>query len=269
MRPLATILIAFLVTNSVVGQTVKSLKKVLELKIGRKDGANGAAVAWHPLQKKYYAVMAGNSSYPIGVFNVAGKQVSPENQSALFDIRGLWYNGHTKSLQMNGYNENGWAEYKLNGYGLPENTRDIFRKVMIQPDAQSSAAFNPRENALYFFNVEGNVEKYSLKDGIYLDEIKLSLGKSSINDSAQGNNYDVIKNYNATTLVFTGVHGEEIGLLNYVQKQVELYNLRTGLLVKKLLLPGEAPLPAFLNFSYANSIFWLFDQLTRNWKGYK
>lgn len=260
------LILPFSVANSQVAG--KTLRKVLELKMPGETGANGASVTWHPTLKRYYAAMAGNTTYPLGVFAITGKLLSPADQATLFDIRGLWYNANTNTLQMNGYKEHGWAEYKLNSSGFPEDIRQLFG-AMIQPTEQSSGAFNAKENALYFFNDDGNIEKYSVKAGIYIDEAKLALGKTSEEDNPSVTNYDMIGYYNPSTVVYTGNAGQEIGLLNYDVRQIELYNLKTGLLATVLALPEDAPVPAFLNFSYCNGIYWLFDKTARTWKGYK
>jgi hypothetical protein len=77
------------------------------------------------------------------------------------------------------------------------------------------------------------------------------------------------EDYSSNVLIYTGVPKAEFGLLNLVERQVEMYNRKTGLLTQKLKLPAELPTwPAF-NFSYANGIYWAFDQETRIWTGYK
>jgi hypothetical protein len=112
MKKILLLLAAFLLVGaSANSQTIKTLKKVLELKITEPGGANAASVAWHPVQKKYYAAQAGNADFPLGVFDVKGKMLSNSTQTTLFDIRGLWYNAKTKTLQANGYNDFGWTEY--------------------------------------------------------------------------------------------------------------------------------------------------------------
>ncbi|MBM3432222.1 MAG: hypothetical protein FJX92_04360 [Bacteroidetes bacterium] len=85
----------------------RELKEVIQLVIPREGGANAANVAWHPIQKKYYAAMAGNISFSLAVYDNTGKLLSPTDQETLFDVRGLWYNPTTKTIQMNGYNDFG------------------------------------------------------------------------------------------------------------------------------------------------------------------
>src|SRR5687768_9931926 len=132
-----TLVSAFsLITSIATAQPVKELKKVLELKIPREGGANGASVTWHPGLKKYYAAMAGNTTYFIGVYDTKGTRLNPTTQETMFDIRGLWYNPNTKTIQMNGYEDFGWAEYKLDSKGFPTSVKNI-HEGMNQPEEQS------------------------------------------------------------------------------------------------------------------------------------
>ena len=253
-------------------ETGKRLKKVLQLKITREGGANAAGVAWHPIQKKYYAAMAGNADFQMGVYDPSGKILHQPEQQTFFDVRGFWYNPHTKTLQANGYNEFGWAEFKLDTKGMPVSIKPLYENVMYQPDEQSIGAYDPQYNAVYFFNADGNISKHNYKEGFYDSEIPLHLGYTSqteMDDDGVVENSAVKDNYNSTAIIFTGIKGSEIGLLNYVSSQIELYNIKTGFLAKKILLPDEAPVSEWHNFSYCNGIYWLFDTKARIWKGYK
>lgn len=268
MKKISTLfLLAALLTATVNAQIEKKqLKKTLELKMPDGGGSNGAAVAWHPVLKKYYASMAGNVSFPIGVFDVTGKLLSPETQEALFDIRGLWYNSDTKTLQMNGYNDFGWAEYQLDKKGFPEDVI-VLREGMNQPNVQSAGAYNAKEEKVYFFNdEEGNIEIYDLSTSSYEESIELTLGRGK---GKSGDNGDVLEDYNSSTVIYTGLPGAEIGLLNHEDNVIELYDIKTGYLTRKHVLPADAPSPELLNFAYSNGIYWLFDKPARTWRGYK
>jgi hypothetical protein len=255
-----------LLSTKLNAQKTQTLKKVLELKIPREGGANAACVAWHPVSKKYYAVMAGNTDFFIGAYNSSGKLLSPASQRALFDVRGLWYNPHTKTLQANGYNDFGWGEYKLDNKGFPTDIKVLYDD-MNQPDEQSVGAYNPKQDALYFFNSEGGIDVY--KNGHYETAIELYLGKAKDDEDDYSDNEDVLEDYNTTTVVYTGIPNAELGLLNYTNKEIELYSLKDGYMTKKLTLPNDAPTKEFLNFAYCNGCYWLFDTESRIWKGYK
>lgn len=273
MKTISLALASFLSLGALMtaAQSAKPLKKVMDLKMPEGGGANGAAVAWHPVQQKYYAAMAGNATYTLGIFSATGKLLSPEDQTTFFDIRGLWYNPAKKALQMNGYNENGWAQYKLTAKGFPDSAIVLYTG-MHQPYEQSTGAFNAKENIVYFLNEDGNIDKYSMKDGIYLDAIELHPGKAKktdIDEEEEDYDIDPLENYNKSTVIYTGIAGAEIGLLNHSSNQIELYNLKTGLMTKSFSFPTDAPVPQFLNFSCTNGIYWLFDKEARTWKGYK
>jgi hypothetical protein len=272
MKRKTSILIVLLALSTVVVNAqpaAKTLKKVLELKIPRKGGAHAASVAWHPGLKRYYAAMAGNVSFCLGIFDAAGKRLSTPEQKTYFDVRGLWYNPHTKTLQMNGYNNFGWAEYKLNSKGFPD-TISLLHEGMKQPDEQSVGAFNPKEKIVYFLNEEGNVDLYDPEDGDFRESLDLTLGKTKKDaDKEFTDNEDVIKDYNSSTVIYTGIAGAEIGLLNHINSEIELYNIKDGHMVRKLSLPADAPVEQFLDFSYCNGIYWFFDRIEMVWKGFK
>ncbi len=251
---------------------IKTLKKVMELKITREGGANGASVAWHPIQKKYYAAMAGNASFQMGVFDAAGKALHKPDQEIFFDVRGLWYNPKTKTLQANGYNDFGWTEYKLDSKGMPVSVKALYDEVMYQPDEQSVGTYDPKNDVVYFFKTEdGNLAKHKMSEGYYDDDVILHLGyknQAAMDDEFTEDNASSKSNYNPSVF-YTGFKGSEIGLLNSVESKIEMYNIATGFKTKELRLPDDAPVKDFLNFSFANGIFWLFDKEARIWKGYK
>lgn len=257
------VLIAF--SFCVSAQTTKNLSKILELKIAGEGGANGGCVVYHPVQKKYYAALAGNQDFPMGVYDVKGKQLSPDDQKTMFDLRGLWYNPKTKKIQANGFKENGWAEYTLDTKGIPVSVK-ILQAGMNQPDSQNIAAFDPVANAVYFLNY-GNVDKYDYADGKFIETITLYPGKTKDDDDDLEGEFQEM--YNVTTVIFTGTSGSELGLLNDVLKQVELYSAKTGYLTRVLKLPDNAPTNYWMNFAYSNGIYWLFDKTARIWIGYK
>ena len=77
------------------------------------------------------------------------------------------------------------------------------------------------------------------------------------------------ENYNFTNVVASGIKDAEFGLLNTVEKQIEIYNRKEGYLQQTLKLPKGAPVEASFNFAFSNGIYWLFDIENRKWIGYK
>jgi len=79
----------------------------------------------------------------------------------------------------------------------------------------------------------------------------------------------VLENYNHTSLIYTGIKGQELGFLNIAENQIELYDIQTGFMTKVVPLPESATIETTFNFAYANGIYWLFDMENRRWIGYK
>ena len=262
-------------------QLVKTLKKTIELKMpgiavpskvtgeDSLPGKRGGAVVWHPVQKKYYAAFAGNMSFPLAVFDINGNRLSEEDQTCLEDTRGLWYNPKLKKICGNGYSDIGWFGYKLDAKGIPEES-EIYAAGKNQPGEQSIGVFNSKSNLVYFLNGQ-HIYAYNA-DAMQEDDstIRLYPGISKKEDIDEDDDGETLsEDYSYNVLIYTGIPKAEFGLLNVVEKQVELYNRKTGLLTQKLKLPADLPTwPAF-NFSYTNGTYWAFDQDTRIWTGYK
>jgi hypothetical protein len=249
----------------------KILSKAIELKFHTKaGGSNGASVVWHPLQKKYYAAMAGNAEFPLEIYDETGNSLTDTNLTSMFDVRGFWYNSRDKKIQGNAYNDFGWIEYMTDENGLNVYMRKLF-SGMKQPEAQSSGAYDEKNNAVYFFdnvNLLG-VEKRNLKTGAIDTTFILHYGSRTKEEIKLEEEFDLGEKYNSSALGFTGISGSEIALLNAFDMQIEFYNLTNGLMTKILRLPGDAPAELALNFCYSNGIFWLFDKSGRKWLGYK
>ncbi len=256
-----------------IAQTTRKLKKVMELKMPKTveddmPGTRGASVAWHPVQKKYYVSFAGNKDYPMAVFNMIGKRLSPDEQTTLIDTRGLWYNTAAKKICGNGYADNGWFSYKLNALGLP-NSMDVDTTGQNQPNEQSVGAFNPLKKQVLF--IEGS-QIWAYNDKAIADENKTAIHWGLTPKDGIAADEDVTlapEGYNTSTLIYSGIPNAEAGVLNIVNKQVELYSLKTGFLTQKLALPDDAVVEATFNFAFANGIYWFFNMEQRVWIGYK
>lgn len=256
----------------------KTLKSTLQLKMPRTvdddmPGTRGASIAWHPVQKKYYAAMAGNAGYPLAVFDMKGVLVSADELSTEQDVRGLWYNPAKKQIQGNTYNDGGLFYYTLNAKGIPlSNT--VFAEGMNQPDEQTVGAFNTTRQVIYFLSTD-KVFTYSTA-GKSLDEgKKIHFGRTKADGPLEGELEDEFEepqtpeDYNYTTVVYTGLKGQEFGFLNTISMEIELYDMASGFMTKKLVLPEDAAMNQSFNFSYANGMYWLFSIEERTWTGYK
>jgi len=265
---------------SVNAQIARTLTKTITLEMPRKSyigsagqdsmpGTRGGAVVWHPIQRKYYAAFAGNPTYPLAVFDATGKRLSDDDQTTLEDLRGLWYNSKLKKICGNGYNDIGWFSYQLNEKGMPVD-HEIFASGANQPGQQSIGVYSASTNTVCFLLAQ-YVYVYNENGVQQLDSIiRLYPGISrseDINKDDDGSTAN--KNYSTNVLMYTGIPKAEFGLLNAVERQVELYDRHTGLMTQKLKLPDELNTWLAFNFSYANGTYWAFDQDTRTWTGYK
>ena len=248
------------------GQTIRVLKKTIELQMPGEDGANGGSVAWHTVQKKYYAAMAGNTSYPLAVFDASGKKLSPDELITFIDVRGLWYNPETKKICGNGFNDKGWFSYQLNEKGIPEDIT-IILEGKNQPGEQSVGTYNTKNKLLYFISGK-SVLAYDM-EGKPIEDSSIQLSIIKIPDFNGDEEEYIEDNFNTTTVVYSGILKNEYGLLNYNIPQIELYNKNTGAISQILKLPEGTLAYNWFNFSFANGIYWLFDKDNRKWIGYK
>ncbi len=217
-------------------------------------GTNGTSVAFNPLEKVYYTVIAGNESFPIEMFDLKGNSVS--GTSAGIDVRGMWWNPKTKSLEANGYSELGYFRMDVNSENALLGTATELVSGMNQPSEQSVGAFDPTKQQVLFYN-EGIVSNYSLKDG--------KAGKKPLSLDIPVDFMDL----NSTTLIYTGVKGFEYGLLNYTYGEVLFFTRKGGKYAGSVVLPENAPLYDFFRFSYSNGLVWLFNAELREWYGYE
>lgn len=266
------IVVALMFAVGLQAQTLRPLKKVQELKMPKTaedemPGKRGASVVWHPEQKKYYSVFAGNSRFPLAVFDVNGKRLSDADLVAMADTRGIWYNSYTKAIFGNGFGSTGWFEYKLDKKGMVTDV-EISREGMNQPGSQCVGVYNTEDKQVLFL-YGSQVYMYS-NNGILLDSMVIHWGRKKADGASEYEElYLAPEDYNNYSMIYTGIKGQELGFENLVLKQVELYDIKTGFLTKILTLPEIPETEGNFNFAYANGIYWLFDIGKRTWMGYK
>lgn len=215
---------------------------------------NCSGVGFNPIQGRYYAVRAGNPSFPLETWSSTGTQLY--TTSAGFDWRGMWWNPNTNQLEGNGYFSSGLWRADINGSGYALNTGATIFSGMAQPDAQSCGDYDYNANEIiYYFN--GRIYRYSRTTNAALGNYALTGCPVAFS------------NINSTTVVYTGCLGKEIGILNYVNKRIYLFNKSNGAYVGTSQLPNTAVTTGSFRFSYANGLAWLFDLGTGNWYSYR
>jgi len=227
---LSAMVLAFACTVSAQNRT---LKQVIEFSMPGENGSNGASLVYHPLQKKYYAAMAGNADYPLSAFDLKGTLLTNEDVTTGFDVRGMWYNSKTKTIQANGYNDFGWTNFKLDAKGNPTGN-EVFVEGLKQPTEQSVGVFNDKQQKVYFLK-DISIVQYDLKGN---EEKTFPLNPKIVADDEMGEGLP--SDYNGSA-IYTGIVKGEIGLLNNTDKTIELYNLATGKPTFKWKLPDGIP----------------------------
>jgi hypothetical protein len=244
--------------------------QILEMSGSNKDimsGINGAAVAWHPQQKKYYSAMAGNEEFPFCVFDVKGKRLSADSLNCNIDLRGLWFNAENNSIQANGFGTTGFFQYHLDGKGLPQ-LLSTHATGMKQPNIQAVGNYDVAKARIIFLDLD-QVTYYDQEGNLQEEALTIHWGRTKSDPPLESLVAQTPQEYNITTVIYTGINGAELGFLNADKKQIELYNQKDGFLSKVLKLPEDTPVKLNFNFSFANNIYWLFDTEKRQWYGYR
>ena len=250
----------------------RTLKQVSSLQMSRTidhemPGTRGASVVWHPIQKKYYAAMAGNAAYPLCIFDAGGKRLSDDEQNCLKDIRGLWYNPEKKNIQGNCFAEGGWFEYKLNAKGMIDDAGTL-NEGMHQPGEQCSGTYNVALKEIMFLD-NGTVYAYSGDGNVSGNSVTIHWGKRKKDNAETQSEVMTPETYNYTSVIYTGIKGSELGFLNIDLNQIELYDFKEGYLSAVLSLPSDAVTEPNFNFAFTNNTYWLFNIEKRTWFGYR
>ena len=259
------------IAHSINAQSVRQLRKTIELKMPR-GGENGGTVAQNDKTRNFYATIAGNKTYSFAYFNQVGEMMSAPDLSILADVRGLWYNNALKTFQGNTFGSGGWVTYVMDDYGVPFDVK-TFLPGQLQPHPNSVAQYNLRENLVHFLK-GSTVVSYNAATGAEVKE-KTFLLKTGYSKKVPPpadlviDSNAVLTNYNTTTVVYTGISNAEFGLLNVQTKEIELYSKNDGLMYQKLKLPADAIVKDKLNFSFSNNTYFLYDTRNRTWVGYR
>ena len=213
---------------------------------------NCSGVAYNPGMGLYYAVRAGNPSFPLETWNSIGTPLYQTN--AGFDYRGMWWNPALGQMEANGYNTYGIWRSNLNGSGYALNTGATLLAAN-QPNSQSCGDLDYVNNEIVYY-YSGAIYRYdrntnALVGSVFITGLPVGTG-----------------NLNWTTVFYTGCAGMEIGVLDYVTKRVYLINRITGVYAGVCNLPGGAITSNGFRSSWANNLLWLFDIGSRTWFSY-
>ncbi len=254
LKTLSALFIALILISQVNAQDklLPNGIQVLQLQMETYSGNNGACVAYNPKQDVYYAAYAGNATFPMTIFDEKGTKIITIEPGV--DIRGLWYNKKSKSLECNTYNREGIYRYSLDKSGIPSGKPAKHMDNTNSPDDQAVGTFDGKKK-LYYSNDDGKILIYSIKDHSKLGEVEL-----------QGIS---MRNYAMYCLVYTGVKKYEIGMLNYNTNSVSFYNVKDGSKSGDIKLPVPFDVYDAFNFAYCNDLVWVMDKDSKVWYGFE
>ncbi len=232
----------------------ESLNEEFSYEMQLEDGTNATAVAWNGSKGHYLAVIAGNATFPLEIFDGSGKAIVQDEAGN--DWRGLWYDEGSKSYVGNGAGESGWVKFTLDGQNRPSDIT-LLKEGQNQPDFQSVGAYDASKKQVVFLDyaVDG-LSMYSIKNPKKIKHLNLDWSNSEIG------------NVNSTTVGYTGHKGFEFVLLDYNLGNLVFFD-RTGNQTGMSKLPEDAPLNDAFAFSFTNDRAFLYDKEGRVWHAYK
>ena len=218
------------------------------------NGTNASGIAYNPNFNVYYAVIAGNSSYPLETFDASGNPLFQTTTG--FDCRGLWWNPNLGQLESNGYNTYGLYKFDINGSGYASGTGSTVFTGQKQPNVQACGDYDYDNNEIIYYG-NNSIYRYDRTTNNLIGSYTISglpVTKSSLD---------------TTSVIYTGCYHYEIGLLDYVNKIVYFIDKSTGSYSGMSTLPSSAITNMAFRFSYANNLAWLYDVSTRTWTSYQ
>jgi hypothetical protein len=216
------------------------------------SGTNGSAVTYNPAAGLYYATIAGNPTFPLEVFNSQGQTVAQTEARA--DLRGLWWNKKSKSLEGNCAGEIGWVKIGCGKDGLPSGSSEGLVSGQRQPDFQSVGDYDAKKKQVVFY-MDGSLFFHNAKTGEQTGTLRLSLPVSK-------------DNINFTTVGYTGQKNYEFALLDFEAGKLYYFN-RKGAKTGESELPLNVAMNPAFRWSFANGIAFIYDANFRSWIGYK
>jgi hypothetical protein len=239
----------------------RMLLKVAELPMGPVSAVDGACVAWHPIQKKYYAGMVGGPNELMRIFNEKGEPI--DSCTTLANLRGLWYNPTKKLLEGNAVEYKGWFTYQLNEKGLPEKIEPVFNFDAVS-NGQSVGAYlevDAQGTVAFLFDI--SVHFFDATNGVFISAVTLPelYGDTKYEINQAGLTHTAL-------VLATGMPEAELAFVNVYKRQIDFIKLGKGY-SHSLIIPQQQPLYGAFNTAFANGILWMYDQQKKVWNGYQ
>lgn len=232
---------------------LKNAASVFSYHIRSEGGTNACAVTYNPDTRLYYTAFAGNAAFPLEAFDESGQNRYTGEVGA--DIRSLWYDAKSRSLQGLAYPQKGKFAIGLDASGLPVSLKEPGERTVASISSPQSTASPAGKLGLLLFDgsTVHRLHPSSLKQ-------KGTIVPKNLPVSAQNLNY--------TTVVYTGVKGYELGFYDPNDSKIYFTDAK-GEYTGTTRLPSDAPQATAFRLSYANGRLWLFDADERTWFAYR
>ena len=216
------------------------------------DVSNCGAVAFNPVDIRYYTSRIGNITYPLLSFYADGTLAFEDVAGQ--DTRGIWWNPNTNQLERNCFSAIGWSQIVLDASKNATSAFNIIFAGALSPNAQCEGAYDYINNEVVFY-FGGNISRYNRATGTLISITAIT-----------GVTFTSI---NTTAVIYTGVTGYEYGILDYTAKKVIFINRATTAYAGETALPATAVTATSHQFSYCNNLLWLFNTVDNKWYSYQ
>lgn len=216
------------------------------------DVSNCGAVAFNPVDIRYYTSRIGNITYPLLSFYADGTLAFEDVAGQ--DTRGIWWNPNTNQLERNCFSAIGWSQIVLDASKNATSAFNIIFAGALSPNAQCEGAYDYINNEVVFY-FGGNISRYNRATGTLISITAIT-----------GVTFTSI---NTTAVIYTGVTGYEYGILDYTAKKVIFINRATNAYAGETALPATAVTATSHQFSYCNNLLWLFNTVDNKWYSYQ
>ena len=218
------------------------------------DGTNASAVTYVPGPNVFITCIAGNSDYPLEVFNREGKTIS--TAPAGLDLRGIWYNPATNSLEGNCAGEEGWFSTPLDAQGIPSGDWSLIRSGQCQPDFQSVLSYVTAKKKLVTITADNSFSFWGRKNGKQ---------KVCFQHGTPGDTDWYINPYTAG---YTGNDAYPLAVLELNGEQILYFSLK-GQYLGATKIDGGLPEMDGFRFAFANRNAFIYNEVTRTWNAYR
>jgi len=225
---------------------------ILKLQASKSNGNNGFAVAYNPKSGYYYAAFGGNANFALETFNSNGTKIF--EQKTGYDVRGMWFNPKTKSLEGNAYKGEGLYRLKIGKDGKPDQAVKITGPIDM-PDDHSAGNFNAQTNEIWHYK----------NNKIYIYSVKKHTLKNTIPFYPPYDDYSFVE----TNLFLTGKKGMELAMFDNYSYELVFFSQETGKIVGKCRIPLSFEPKDMFNISFCNNMLFVFDYNNKIWYGYQ